>query len=274
MKVRFGAAILVWLCSVYCSLAQALVQVTVAGNTANARISIGSLELAELNLTFDNVSNLTASNLGISVDLVSLLNPVLRSRLGGGSNLQLPAALPLLITVEPTVAGNLTMNNTVRVEIHTDLLPYTAGTRLRLFKAPLGGAFSDITDEVAPGSVRTRGTTGGFSQFLILLDLRPTAWVIDGKDTQLRTLTATLATSDRNALDAFLDQAETAVNTGQFATALVALDQFRAYVSGHAGGSIPNTWTPSATAGNPAGALLAGAASLKFSIAYLRDYGN
>lgn len=272
MVVRFATAILMWVVGAVFALAHALVSVTVAGNTANARITVGALELAELNLTFDQVSNLSASGLGISAELVTLLNPVLSGRLPSGLT-QLPAALPLLITVEPTVAGNLTMNNTVRVEVHTDLLPYTAGSRLRLFKAPLGGAFRDITDEVAPGSVRTRGTTGGFSQFLVLLDLRPTATVISQKDAALRVITATLGSSDRAVLDGYLNQAATAVAAQQYSAALVALDQFRAHVSSNAGGSIPNTWSPSAQNGNPAGNLLAGAASLKFSIGYLRDYG-
>lgn len=272
MFVRFAAAGLTWVLGAVFALAQALVQVTVAGNTANARVAIGTLELAELNLSFDQVSNLSASGLGISVNLVSLLNPLLSGRLPGNLT-QLPAALPLLITVQPTVGGNLTMHNTVRVEVHTELLPYTAGSRLRVFKAPLGGAFVDITDEVSPGSVRTRGTTGGFSQFLVLLDLRSTAAVIHQKDAALRVITATLGSSDQTLLNGYLDQAAAAVAAQQYATALVALDQFRAHVSANAGGSIPNTWTPSATSGNPAGNLLGGAASLKFSIAYLRDYG-
>ena len=37
-----------------------------------------------------------------------------------------------------------------------------------------------------PGSVRTRGTTPGWSQFLILVDMRPTSTVINEKFSYLQ----------------------------------------------------------------------------------------
>ena len=48
----------------------------------------------------------------------------------------------------------------------------------------LGGLHS--TDEIAPGSVRARGTTGGFSQFLVLTDVRETGAVVQDKFDWLR----------------------------------------------------------------------------------------
>ena len=250
------------------------VGVTVSGNFAAVEVRLADATLADLTLAFDDASALTPASLGVTAQLASLTDPLLRLRLPN-LGLQTPlSALPLLITVEPPVAGGLNFRNTVRAEIHTHVLPYLAGSRLRLFKAPLGGAFQDITDEVAPGSVRTRGTTGGFSQFLILVDLRSTSSVIATKITQLRLLTATLPLATRAPLDALIDETEDAVAEARYADAIAAVDALRAQVSTAAGTSIPNAWSTADRNGNVAGELLGGASSLRFSIGYLRDYGN
>jgi hypothetical protein len=250
------------------------VDITVAGNTASVEVQLADVTLAELNLAFDDASALTPSSLGVTAQLVSLTDPLLRLRLPN-LGLQTPlSALPLLLTVEPPDADGLNFRNTVRAEIHTHLLPYVAGSRLRIFKAPLGGQFKDITDEVAPGSVRTRGTTGGFSQFLILVDLRSTSSVIAAKIAQLRALTATLPLATRAPLDAAIDDAEDAVADARWADAIAAVDSLRAQVSAAAGTTIPNLWSTSNRNGNTAGNLLGDASSLKFSIGFRRDYGN
>ena len=77
-----------------------------------------------------------------------------------GALAQPDSLFPLLVTIEPPQAGGLAFHRTVRVEVHTHALVYSAGSNYRLFKAPLGGSFKDITDDVAPGSVRaTRRTS-------------------------------------------------------------------------------------------------------------------
>jgi hypothetical protein len=250
------------------------VVVAAAGNHASADVTLDGVSIAELNLTFDDAGNLSPAALGVSADLVGLNDPLLRLRLPG-LGLQTPlSALPLLITVEPPNAGALNLRNSVRVEIHTHVLPYLPGSRLRLFKAPLGGAFADITDEIAPGSVRTRGTTGGFSQFLLLVDLRSTGSVITAKFTAMRALTAMLPLATRAPLDALLADAELAVTQARYADAIAALDTLRAQVAAGAGSTIPNEWNTALRDGNIAGELLGGAASLRFSVGFRRDHGN
>ena len=254
--------------------AKAGVDVSVAGNTATAEIDLSGVT-AELILTFDGVQNLSPANLGIDATLLGASDLLaLASRLPSTSLTSVPGALPLLITVEPPLAGALSLNNTVRVEVHTHLLPYTAGSQFRLFKAPLGGAFRDITDEVAPGSVRTRGTTGGFSQFLVLVDLRPTSSVIGQKFADLRSRLTAVDGSLEQTLGDQLDAAESALAAGQYAAAIAAIDAFRADVSAHAGGALPNAWSTAVRGNNVAGDLLAGAATLRFSVGYQRDFGD
>jgi len=277
MRKPINAFLLTVLCwAACCGIAAAQpvpVSVAISGNTATASIGLPGARLAELILSFDDASGLSASSLGISAELVDPASAALLARLPDTSLTSLPAALPLLITVEPPSLGGLSFRRTVSAEIHTHLLAYTAGSPYRVFKAPLGGAFRDITREVAAGSVRARSSTGAFSQFLILADLRPSGTVIAQKFAWLRGETAGVSALHRAALDAHLDAAESAVAEARWADAVGELDAFSAYVSAQAGIGIAQQWRALRDQHNRAGELLSGAATLKFSIGYLRDYG-
>lgn len=255
------------------------VTVTAAGNHAEATVRLPFLPgwpgpvLAELLLDFDDASGLSPASLGVSARTVSLYDPNLIARLPDTDLTTIPGSLPLLVTVQPPLSGGLKFKGSGRAEIHTHWLPYAAGTRLRLFKAPLGGAFYDVTDEIAAGSVRARGTYGGFSQFLILADGRPTPVVIASKLQRLRDRVDLLPASEQAGFDALLDDVETALAVPDYAAALAAADAVRARADARGGSFIDNEWRATRTHRNDAGELVAGAATLRFSLAYLRDYG-
>ena len=250
------------------------VSVNVSGETATIVVGSASTPIADLTLSFDDASNLTAAGLGVSAQLVNPTDPALLARLPATTLTQLDSGFPLLITIEPTLAGGLSFERTVRVEVHTHNLPYTVGSSLRLFKAPLGGQFRDISDEIAPGSVRARGTTGGFSQFLVLADLRTTSSVVASKIALLRLRTLTLPWSERPPFYALIDEVEDAVDDEDYAAAISAVDQIAIRADARAGTYLADEWRATRLADNQAGDLIAGAATLRFSIAYLRDFGD
>ena len=249
------------------------VAVDVSGNVATVVIGDSADPLADVTLTFDDATGLSASSLGVSAKLVALDDVPLLSRLPNILT-QLDSALPLLITVEPPATGGLGFKRTVRVEVHTHALAYSVGSSYRLFKAPLGGSFRDITDEVAPGSVRARGTTGGFSQFLVLPDLRESDDVVAAKSAWLRGRIDLLPLTEQAAFDSLLDAADAAVADERHADALTALDAIRARAAARAGTFLADQWRATRDVENHAGELLAGAATMKFSVAYLRDFGQ
>jgi len=199
------------------------VNVSASGNHAEVVIGTTLDPLAEVLLDFQDATGLSPTSLGASAQLVSLTDLSLLSRLPATLT-TLPSALPLLITIEPPASGGLSFRNTGRLEIHTHALPYAVGSSLRVFKAPLGGAFRDVTDEIAQGSVRARTTYGGFSQFLILVDLRSTGAVIDEKIGWLRGKVAALPLNERGAFDALLNQIDSAVDAADYTTAITAID--------------------------------------------------
>jgi hypothetical protein len=249
------------------------VSVSVGSNSATVRIGSSTAPLADLSLRFDDASGITAANLGIKAETISVNAPALLARLPS-SLTSVPGALPLMITIEPPVSGTLVMHRITHVELHTHALPYVAGSPLRLFKAQIGGPFRDITESVQPGSVRTRGTTPGWSQFLIIADLRPTNTVIAEKFAYLQNQLNLLSPTEAAPLQAYLNTAQSAVAGGNYDNAVVAMDSFSARVSSRAGTYIPDTWRSARNVTNNAGELLAGANTLVFSIGYRRDFGH
>lgn len=250
------------------------VRVTTAGNVATVEIGVVGELLAEMTVTFDDASGLSAASLGVSAELVSLTDPLLLARLPDPLHTQLDSALPLMITIEPPALGGLVFDRTARIEVHTHALVYAAGSSYRLLKAPLSGTFVDITDEIAPGSVRARGTTGGFSQLLVVADVRASSTVIAGKIASLRARIATLPATERASFDSQLDAAEAAVASGAYADAIAAIDSLRAHAAARAGNGITEQWRATRDGDNQAGDIMAGAATLRFSVAFLRDYGE
>lgn len=250
------------------------VLVDVAGNIATVQVGNPASPIAELTLTFDDVSGLSASSLGVSASLVDVSDPTLLARLPDLRLTRPESSFPLLITIEPPATGGLSFRRSVHVEVHTHALTYALGSPYRLLKAPIGGNFRDITDEIAPGSVRARGTTGGFSQFLVLTDLRKTDDVIVAKLAWLRARVGGLPADEQPAFNAQLDAVEAGVGSGDFASAIGALDAFRASAVARAGHGLLDEWRATRDADNQAGELIAGAATLTFSVAYLRDYGQ
>jgi hypothetical protein len=248
------------------------VSVTASGNHASIQVGEPIVPLLEVNLDFQDATGLSSSSLGASAQLVNLGD--LTGRLPGLNLTPLTDTLNILVTIEPPANGGLKFRGTGRLEIHTHLLPYTQGSSLRIFKAPLLGQFRDVTDEIAQGSVRARTTYGGFSQFLILVDLRPTGTVIDEKIGWLRGRVAALPITEQAPLNTLLDQADAAVDAANYSAAIAAVDAFRTRVQTRAGQYIPDEWRATHDVENHAGQLIAGANTLRFSVAYLRDFGQ
>jgi len=250
------------------------VSVNVVGNVATAQIGSPANPIAELTLSFDDASGLTPASLGIRASTIDITDPNLLSRLPDPRLVRLDSALPLLVTIEPPATGGLSFRRSGRFELHTHALAYALGSNFRVFKAPLGGQFRDTTEEIAQGSVRARSRYGGFSQFLIASDLRETDAVVAEKIASLRARVASLPASERPPFNAQLDTVESAVANHDYATALAAIDLVSQRAQARAGNGLLDEWRAARDEDNQAGELLAGAATLKFSVSYLRDYGQ
>jgi hypothetical protein len=293
-------AIAFWIASTAC----AQVTVTITGNQAIAQISLpkagGSVD-AEVTITFDSPVNLSADELNLSAQLVNPTDPALVSRLPFCllACVTVDPAFPLLITVEPldvswlfrsgfesddSAAGNLEFLNTYEFEIHTAEIDCAATgsgapcptTNYRLFKAPVGGAFTDYTSEIVKGSVRARGRGGAFSQFLIVRDTRLPLLVELEKYLALETriLAAVLNSTLQGDLLGLLANVQVALLVNLDTVAAIAnLDALIAEIEANAGITIANRWSSDHSVANDAGEMESLARTLRYTLLRLQS-GN
>jgi hypothetical protein len=257
-------------------LIQGITSWTVDGDTVHLTISLPGGLTASLSLVFEDVVGLNLGNLGISTRLINPFDLAILTRLQGLLGSLLPG-FPLLLRIEPPASGGLAFSGVVSFEIYTNLLHYTPGCPLRLFAAPLGGPFVDVTTNMGAGSYRARGSRGGFSEFLIVADLRPVDQVIRGKLDRLEDLLDDYENSMPGPLYDDLSELLSDIRAdharGATTAAINGVDDFLALVEQHAGTSIPNVWRSARDVENVAGYLRAGAKTLRFSLAVKNGSG-
>jgi hypothetical protein len=248
--------------------AAGIVDAQVEGNTLKASLDAGAAS-AELTVRFDNVVGLSAESLGLSLAVVSPLDPTLLSRLGSNS-VRPASAFPVLLRIDPPATGGLSFSGTVTVELYTHNLQYEADTPLRLFSAPTGGAFVDVTSFMGSGSYRTGARKGTFSEFLIVADSRGLDAVVSEKfarvDALLDAYGSQISAPLSGDLAGLLAAAHTAYETDATVAAIQYLESFAATVVERGGDGIPNVWQSSRELTNVAGELHAAADTLRFSL--------
>jgi hypothetical protein len=176
-----------------------------------------------------------------------------------------------MVTIGPPATGGFSFKGLAEIELYTANLHYVAGSPLRLFSASKNGEFRDVTDMIAGGSYRTRGTKGTFSDFLIVADARPLPQVIALKFARLEdTLTAEAATIGASlglTLSGKLAAAKSAWQAGDIDDAIEAAEEFDDAVrNAGSAGFLPDKWSANGTTRNLAGELRADARTLRFSL--------
>lgn len=258
--------------------ADAGVVTTISGSTALTTVDLpnpnGGADLsATVTLTFNNPQNLSVACLGLSAAALDAggLAAVL-PRLPAGGRYTVPTAFPLLLTIEPPPACGLRFTDAYQIEIHTGNLTYQSFSEFRLLKAPVGGAFLDITSAVASGSVRTRGNGGNFSQFVVVADalqdyLNDTDHAIEDLDQDLARSSLSLAA--RGALEVEINLTRSAFDAGDYAAALGYASTIEARIRRYSGDGIPNTWRSARDEVDDEGEMLAHVLALQFQLARL-----
>jgi hypothetical protein len=245
--------------------------VTVSGNQAKADIDLpGGLE-TDLTLTFENVVGLTPSAISVVATVVDPLDPTLLARLPGIAQVSPPGAFPVLLQVDPSASSVLTFEGVYKISLHTHNLQLDAAVPLALFKAPDGGLFRDVTQYEGRGSYRVDGGGGDFSEFLIVVDIRPIDTVIVDKFNALQGLLNTyggsIPTAVLTTLQGLLSQAISLYQGGAITQAISQINAFSDYVKAHSGDDIPDVWRaqdPSRV--DVAGLLRVAAGTLDFSL--------
>jgi hypothetical protein len=222
-----------------------------------------------LRVSFDTVTNLSLPTLGVSVNLISPLDPALRARFPSG--VSLPLTFPVLVHIQPPLTGGLTFNGATTVQLQT-LAMLAPSNSPRMYAASDGGNFTDMTIQNVnvASSYRVIGTRGGFSEFMIVSDPRPVDTVISEKLDRLAQILAdnggAISGPVGADLAAELATARADSDAGNPAAAVTDLDTFLATVAAHSGTDIPDVWRATRDLTDVAGLLSAGAQTLQFSL--------
>jgi hypothetical protein len=261
--------------------AQGISNLVISGNQVTATLDLPGIS-ADLTLTFEQVVGLTAANLGLSAQLVNPADsayagllarfpaPATSPALTPNTPITLPAAFPVVVRVQPPASGGLSFSGIQTLELHTHNLDLTANCPLRLFSAPAGGAFHDITTTMGIGSYRVRGSGGSFSEFVIVADTRPLGSVVNQKFDALGNLLSTYGDAIPapllNDLTQQLQAARASYQAGNNVGAANAVAGFADTVRRNSGTAIPDVWRASGDLPNVAGRLRAAAGTLSFSL--------
>jgi len=241
---------------------------TIAGNELTAQIDLAGGFSADISIVFEQAVGLNAGALAITASLVDPLDATLVSRLP--ASVGVPAGFPVVVRIDPTASSALSFSGVYKLTIHTHNLTFQAGSPLRIYRAPSGGAFNDMTGFLEMGSVRAGGSGPGFSEFLIAADVRPVDPVIAEKlDALQAALTANasaITPSVYSDLSARVASIRNLVATGGIPAAIDAVTSFSATVKSQSGAAIPDVWRANASLVNVAGVLRSAADTLRFSL--------
>ncbi|MGE4072618.1 MAG: DUF6689 family protein [Lysobacterales bacterium] len=251
--------------------------IIIDGRKAHTSISLpkpgGGNYTADFELEFHNPVNLTSACLGISAEVLDAAAIAsVQARLPDPVNQTIDPAFPVKITVEPPAGCGLEFEDEVDIELDTADLVYTGFSPYRLMKAPVGSSFRDITASVTAGSVRSRGSSGTFSEFVMVLDAvqayaTEAQQAFDMLDAQLANIAIGPTAKQTLQTDASVSRSAVAVN--DYAQAIARLDDLTLHCGALGGPALPNRWRSLRDLQNVEGEIVGQTDHLKFLLGRL-----
>jgi hypothetical protein len=243
--------------------------VSINGNILQAKLQVTNLIEIDLVVEFENSIGLSASNIDISASLIDVNSSSVTNRFNFNDIKAIPS-FPVIISISPKVNSGFGFEGLASVEIYTSSIDYNAAMPARLFRSHDNGNFEDITSMVSAGSIRARGNTGSFSDFMILLDERSNADMIEDTFSQLNQLfnqhgdevSLILGMSIQTSINS-LQQALLLTN---FAAALELTESLISITENATGDQMSNVWRSSNDLINMQGELLTRLKTLRFSL--------
>jgi hypothetical protein len=282
MKVSalLGVALVHAAMAVPAASAQVPVALTISNKTARAVVELPGGLGVELTLSFEDVVGLHPGALDVTATLINPLDPSVTARLPqpapgplglpGLPLVSAPVALPVLIRIEPSASSALSFSGLAAFGFYTHNLQLDRQVPLALYKSHDGGPFRDIMSSEGRGSYRAGGGGGDFSEFIIVVDLRPIDAVIVEKFAYLQTLLDThgesLPPTVASSLQTRVTRARGYYDGGATLAAIWEMGAFSRYVATNSGQDIPDVWRAHCGGPNVAGELRSAADTLKFSL--------
>ncbi|NDW22794.1 DUF6689 family protein [Alteromonas hispanica] len=245
---------------------------TIDDNRVQAKLSLSVLMEVDVTLEFENSIGLNADSIEITAELINPTDLNVVNRLPS-SLTSAVSGFPVLVSISPKADAGFGFEGPAMVELYTKAIHYDPDVPLRLFTSHDNGKFEDITTLTSSGSFRARGSTGRFSDFIILLDNRTPTGVINEK---LADISSTLSNNQLgidtalfSQLDSTLNSISQTLSVVDYAAAMVVVDHMITLVESADGALLPNVWRSSGDLVNVQGDLLTQLKTLRFSLRVL-----
>jgi hypothetical protein len=243
--------------------------VSINGNVLQAKLQVTSTIEIDLVVEFEKSIGLSANNIEITASLIDIDSSFVTNRFNV-NDLKVIPSFPVIISISPKVNSGFGFEGLASVEIYTKSIDYNVAMPARLFRSHDNGNFEDITSMVSAGSIRARGNTGSFSDFMILLDERSNTDMIEATFSQL----SQLLNQHSDKISLVLGMSiQTSINILQhallmtdFATALELTESLISITESATGDQMSNVWRSSNDVINMQGELLTRLKTLRFSL--------
>lgn len=249
--------------------AQTPIALTLGEREARGEVRLPGGLAAELTIAFEEVVGMREGALEVTAEAVRPRDPRLSERMPGRGLVTVPPSFPVLVRIEPSPSSALSFSGVVTVSFHTHNLHLNPSVPLALYTAHAGGHFRDITRSEGIGSYRAQGSGGGFSEFLIVVDRRPSADVVAQKFGAVEALLFehedAIPQPLREELDEHRREAWRLHEGGDTVGAIERLRGLAAAVRANSG-LLPDVWRAHDARVNVAGTLRAAVDTLVFSL--------
>lgn len=225
----------------------------------------------DFSIAFEHAVGLNETNFKVTAKKVSPFDTSITSRLPDSMRTALHDGFPVLITVTARPDRGFAFTGEAQLELYTQSIDFA--DNLRLFRSHNQGQFEDITTLTAAGSLRAHGSTGQFSDFLILVDHRDPQTQVMAKAQELSSYLYSFVDSLGDEVGAELRalsrNVESHVYDGRYNASIALVNNFIRVVERTSGDKIPDVWRSSDDIENVKGELLTRARNLRFTLSQL-----
>lgn len=238
-----------------------------ADNRISAELDVDGHHL-QFSVSFAQALGLNAANVDVSVRAVSANDYSVLNRLPDSYQTALVDGFPVMVSIQPRKDRGFAFSGEAEVEFYTTSIDFNKN--IRLFRSHDGGMFEDITNLTAPGSLRARGSSGTFSDFILLVDNRDQHEVSNAKAAELASFLSQHVANHSSEFESnvvsLARNVRTHVIEQRYQAAVSNLNALLRSLEDAQADNLPNIWRSSDDIVNVQGEALSKGRSLRFTL--------